>query len=50
MNILVIGGAGYIGSHMVKKLGRMGCQVNTLDNLSNGHRDAMLYGLSWKGI
>ncbi len=44
MNILVIGGAGYIGSHMVKKLGLMGCQVTTLDNLSNGHRDAVLFG------
>jgi len=44
MNILVIGGAGYIGSHMVKLLGRMCCQVTTLDNLSNGHRDAVLFG------
>lgn len=49
MNILVIGGAGYIGSHMVKKLGRMGCQVTTLDNLSNGHRDAVLYGTFVEG-
>ena len=44
MNILVIGGAGYIGSHMVKLLGRMGCGVTTLDNLSSGHRDAVLFG------
>lgn len=44
MNILVIGGAGYIGSHMVKSLGRRGCHVTTLDNLSNGHRDAVLFG------
>ena len=44
MNILVIGGAGYIGSHMVKQLGLMGCRVTTLDNLSNGHRDAVLFG------
>lgn len=49
MNILVIGGAGYIGSHMVKKLGRMGCQVTTLDNLSNGHRDAVLCGTFVEG-
>ena len=44
MNILVVGGAGFIGSHMVKQLGRSGCHVTTLDNLSNGHRDAVLYG------
>lgn len=44
MNILVVGGAGYIGSHMVKRLGQSGCQVTTLDNLSAGHRDAVLCG------
>lgn len=44
MNILVFGGAGYIGSHMVKRLGQLGCQVTTLDDLSSGHRDAVLNG------
>jgi UDP-glucose 4-epimerase len=44
MNILVVGGAGYIGSHMVKLLGRRGCHVTTLDDLSSGHRDAVLAG------
>jgi UDP-glucose 4-epimerase len=44
MKILVIGGAGYIGSHMVKLLGVLGCTVTTLDNLSSGHRDAVLFG------
>lgn len=44
MNILVAGGAGYIGSHMVKRLGQGGCNVTTLDNLSKGHGDAVLYG------
>ena len=44
MNILVVGGAGYIGSHMVMRLGQLGCQVTTLDNLSAGHRDAVLCG------
>lgn len=44
MNILVVGGAGYIGSHMVKRLGQAGCHVTTLDNLSSGHRDAVLCG------
>lgn len=44
MNILVVGGAGYIGSHMVKMLHRGGHQVLTLDNLSTGYRDAVKYG------
>lgn len=42
--VLVVGGAGYIGSHMVKRLGQLGCQVVTLDNLSGGFRDAVLAG------
>ncbi|MDO9253852.1 MAG: UDP-glucose 4-epimerase GalE [Hydrogenophaga sp.] len=44
MKILVVGGAGYIGSHMVKHLGLAGSAVTTLDNLSGGHRDAVLHG------
>jgi len=42
LNILVVGGAGYIGSHMVKLLGRKGCTVTVLDNLSSGHADTVL--------
>lgn len=41
MKILVVGGAGYIGSHMVKMLVQQGCDVVVLDNLSYGHRDAV---------
>jgi len=44
MNILVVGGAGYIGSHMIKYLGHLDCKVTTIDNLSGGHRDAVLKG------
>ena len=44
MKILVVGGAGYIGSHMVKMLVLAGHQVVTLDNLSTGYRDAVKYG------
>lgn len=42
--ILVVGGAGYIGSHMVKFLLERGYQVTTLDNLSGGYRDAVVGG------
>jgi UDP-glucose 4-epimerase len=44
MNVLVVGGAGYIGSHMVKMLLEHGHQVLTFDNLSGGYRDALLGG------
>ncbi len=44
MRILVTGGAGYIGSHMVKLLGGRGYQVLTVDNLSDGNPWAVLYG------
>lgn len=44
LRILVTGGAGYIGSHMVKLLGRQGHQVVTLDDLSAGFKDAILAG------
>jgi UDP-glucose 4-epimerase len=43
-NILVVGGAGFIGSHMVKRLLAAGHRVVTLDNLSSGHRDAVFGG------
>ena len=42
--ILVTGGAGYIGSHVVLALGQAGCDVLTYDNLSTGNRDAVLAG------
>jgi len=43
-SVLVTGGAGYIGSHTVRQLGEAGKRVVTLDNLSKGFRDAVLYG------
>jgi len=42
--LLITGGAGYIGSHTVKLLGEKGYRLLTLDNLSTGHREAVLYG------
>jgi UDP-glucose 4-epimerase len=43
-NIFVTGGAGYIGSHTAKKLSQAGHNLTTLDNLSKGFRQAVLFG------
>lgn len=40
-NILVVGGAGYIGSHVVKMLAAQGYNPVVYDNLSKGHREAV---------
>jgi UDP-glucose 4-epimerase len=44
MKILVVGGAGYIGSHMRKALLSCGHEVTTFDNLSQAYRDAVIGG------
>ena len=41
--ILVTGGCGYIGSHIVKQLSEKGEQVVVFDNLSQGSRGALLH-------
>lgn len=41
MNILVCGGAGYVGSHMTRWLRARDVDVTVLDNLSTGHRAAV---------
>lgn len=43
-NILVTGGAGYIGSHIVRDLGQKGYFPVVYDNLSTGNRDSVLCG------
>jgi UDP-glucose 4-epimerase len=42
--ILVTGGAGYIGSHVVRQLGEAGERVLVLDNLGKGFRQAVIAG------
>jgi UDP-glucose 4-epimerase len=41
MSVLVTGGVGYIGSHLVKALVKAGYQPIVFDNLSEGHREAV---------
>lgn len=49
MNILVIGGAGYVGSHTVRLLLRAGHSIWVYDNLSKGHRGAVPPGCLIEG-
>jgi UDP-glucose 4-epimerase len=45
MNVLVVGGAGYIGSHCVRQLTSAGHRPVVLDNLVYGHRGALAPGV-----
>lgn len=49
MKVLVVGGAGYIGSHMCKMLQRNGDTVVVLDDFSTGYRDVVRYGALAEG-
>ena len=49
MAILVCGGAGYIGSHMVAELLEKGEEVVILDNFQKGHMDSLLGGKLYSG-
>ena len=41
MQVLVVGGAGYVGSHAVRSLIQAGYEVVVLDNLVTGYREAV---------
>lgn len=43
--ILIVGGAGYIGSHVNKELNRRGYETIVYDNLIYGHREAVKWGI-----
>jgi UDP-glucose 4-epimerase len=49
MKVLIVGGAGYIGSHMVKMLLERGHEVVVFDNFCTGYRDAVLGGTLIEG-
>jgi UDP-glucose 4-epimerase len=49
MKVFVTGGAGYIGSHVVKLLGEQGFDIVVFDNLSTGHDWAVLSGKLLQG-
>ncbi len=44
MKILITGGAGYIGSHVLNLLGQQGHDIVVVDNLSTGRKESLLYG------
>lgn len=50
MNVLVTGGAGYIGSHAVKRLREGGHKVVVLDNLFRGHIEAVPKGVAFEEL
>lgn len=47
--VLIVGGAGFIGSHVNKMVNQKGYQTLVLDNLSRGHRSAVRNGLFLEG-
>jgi len=49
LKVLVTGGAGYIGSHVVKALHEAGHQTLVYDNLCRGHRGAVARGALFEG-
>lgn len=50
MKILIVGGAGYIGSHAVKQLIENEIEVIVIDNLETGHIESVPYGIPFYPI
>ncbi len=47
MHVLIVGGAGYIGSHVAKACLHSNHQVTVIDNLSTGHKENILPGIEF---
>jgi UDP-glucose 4-epimerase len=45
-HILVTGGAGFIGQHLLKRLAQLDCKVTVIDNLSNANANFQIYSFS----
>ena len=46
-HILVTGGAGFIGQHLLKRLAQLDCKVTLIDNLSNANANFQIYNFSF---
>ena len=46
-HILVTGGAGFIGQHLLKRLAQLDCKVTLIDNLSNGNANFQIDNISF---
>ena len=47
--ILIVGGAGYIGSHINKELTKLGFKTVVFDNLSSGRKELVKWGEFFQG-
>ena len=47
--VLIVGGAGYIGSHVNKKLSEAGFETIVFDNFSKGHKEFVKWGELFEG-
>ena len=47
MNILITGGAGFIGSHILQRFSKENCQITVLDNLHSGNKANIPEGVNF---